>query len=62
VTEPTAAQLRAILGKREPRPGDGVMTFVFAKGEMVPADHPAVLAYPDLFFDESAESSNKNWR
>jgi hypothetical protein len=25
------------------------MTFVFAKGEQVDADHPAVLAFPHLF-------------
>lgn len=49
MTEPTAAQLQAILAKQKSRPGDGAMTFHFAKGEEVPADHPAVLAAPHLF-------------
>jgi hypothetical protein len=49
VSEPTADQLHATLEEQEPRPGDGVMVFVFAKGEAVPADHPAVLAAPHLF-------------
>jgi hypothetical protein len=42
-------ELDAILAKLEPRGDDGVMTFVFAKGEEVPADHAAVLAFPHLF-------------
>jgi hypothetical protein len=57
VTEPTAAQLRAVLEQQESRPNDGVMVFVFAKGEMVPADHPAVAAFPHLF--EPLEGSLK---
>ena len=49
MTVPTAAQLRAILEQQESRPGDGATTYMFAKGELVPADHPAVLAFPHLF-------------
>jgi hypothetical protein len=50
VTEPTVDRLRDILEKQEPRADDGVLTFVFAEGEEVPADHPAVLAAPHLFY------------
>jgi hypothetical protein len=35
--------------EQESRPGDGAMVFVFAKGEEVPACHPAVVAFPHLF-------------
>lgn len=49
MSEPTVDQLRSVLEKQESRPGDGVMVFVFAKGEAVPADHPAVLEAPDAF-------------
>lgn len=49
-------QLRAMLAEQESRPGDdGVMMFVFAEGEAVPADHPAVLAAPHLFDPEPSE-------
>ena len=46
---PTDAELDAILARLEPRGDDGAMAFVFAKGELVPEDHPAVLACPHLF-------------
>jgi hypothetical protein len=46
---PSEADLHAALAEQESRPGDGAMTYVFAKGEEVPADHPAVLAFPHLF-------------
>jgi hypothetical protein len=49
VTGPTAAQLAALLDTEEPRPNDGAMVFLFEEGEPVPADHPAVLAFPHLF-------------
>jgi hypothetical protein len=55
VSEPTVDQVRAILEQQESRPGDGATVFVFAKGEEVPADHPAVLARPDLFDPEPVE-------
>ena len=32
-----------------PAGGDGAITYIFAKGEAVPADHPAVKAFPHLF-------------
>jgi hypothetical protein len=41
--------LARALAEQESRPGDGAMVFVFAKGEEVPADHPAVLEFPHLF-------------
>jgi hypothetical protein len=49
VTIPSDAELQAALAEQESRPGDGVTVYVFAKGEEVPADHPAVLAAPHLF-------------
>jgi hypothetical protein len=49
MSEPTVDQLHAILKKQESRPGDGATVYVFAKGEAVPADHPAVQACPHLF-------------
>jgi hypothetical protein len=35
--------------EQDSRPGDGAVTYIFEKGEEVPADHPAVLAFPHLF-------------
>ena len=32
-----------------PAGGDGAITYIFEKGEAVPADHPAVKAFPYLF-------------
>jgi hypothetical protein len=55
VSELTVDQLRAILEKQESRPGDGATVYVFAKGEEVPADHPAVLAFPHLFDPDPVE-------
>jgi hypothetical protein len=56
VSEPTVDQLHAILAEQEQRPGDdGGMLYVFAKGEAVPADHPAVLAAPWLFEPVTSE-------
>jgi hypothetical protein len=56
VSEPTVDQLRAMLAEQEQRPGDdGGMLYVFAAGEAVPADHPAVLAAPWLFEPEPSE-------
>jgi hypothetical protein len=46
---PSDAELQAALAKLESRPGDGATVYVFAKGEEVPADHPAALAFPHLF-------------
>jgi hypothetical protein len=46
---PSDAELQAALAEQESRPGDGVTVYVFAKGEAVEADHPAVLAFPHLF-------------
>ena len=47
---PSEAELQAALTEQESRPGDGgVVMYVFAQGEAVPADHPAVLAFPHLF-------------
>ena len=47
--EPSEAELQAAVAEQEARPGDGVTVYVFAEGEEVPADHPAVLAFPHLF-------------
>jgi hypothetical protein len=46
---PSDAELQQALANQESRPGDGVTTYVFEKGELVPEDHPAVLACPHLF-------------
>ena len=52
---PSDAELQAALAKLESPGDDGVRTFVFAKGELVPKDHPAVLAAPHLFYDPVEE-------
>ncbi len=49
MSEPTLEALQAMLEQQESQPGDGVTVYVFAKGEEVPADHPAVKACPRLF-------------
>ena len=49
MSEPTVAALQAALAEQDSRPGDGVTMYVFAKGEAVSADHPAVKACPHLF-------------
>jgi hypothetical protein len=46
---PSDAELHAALAEQESRPGDGVSVYAFEKGEEVPADHVAVLAFPHLF-------------
>jgi hypothetical protein len=51
-------RLAHVLAAQESRPGDGVLTFVFAKGEEVDASHPAVLARPDLF-DSCADATGE---
>lgn len=55
MTEPTVEHLHAILAEQQSPGDDGVRTFVFAKGEEVPADHPAVLAAPHLFYDPAED-------